>query len=273
MCYKSLFFFDRNYIPNPRKMIVQRRAYKRGARRSSVNRPFKRPRVNSRATYSRTVSNVRTAGLLGIEHKFLDNYLNSTNLTTAWATYSPAAASATADSISVPAVGTGSTNREGKSYAIESVMVQGYIHRTEQEVVVDPVPDSMVRVLLVLDTQTNGTELPATSVMTIGGGAAATDIMGFRDLQYSKRFKIIGDTKVKVLKTPIGWGGTANEYSAPDVVSTFKFMKTFKNPIRVECTGTTADVASVVDNNLNIIAAASDANCNISYSSRIRFVG
>lgn len=213
----------------------------------------------------RSRRNVRTGGFLGIEKKFLDTELTASALATTWAALNPVGV----DSLSIPAQGDGESNRDGRTYAIESVHVRGHFELAAAEGA--GVPASMIecRVIVYWDTQTNGAEATATDIMDAGG---TTDILAFRNLQNSKRFKVLYD-KVCLLKPHALNEGAVNSFANGAVIQRFEFNKQFKKPIIVNCTGTTSSVASVSDNNIGIAAIGTSSNATIAYQARVRFVG
>lgn len=236
----------------------------------------KRRRTNNRFAPARAGqvalrrrSNPRNAGFLGIEYKFLDSELTPTTLsTTTWGAHNPTAGGSV-NTISCPAIGDTESSRDGKNYAITSVHVKGIFHFILSEAVANPIPEVQARVLIYWDKQTNATEATATDIMDGGG---TNDVLAFRNLQQSTRFQVLFD-KVITLR-PHNLSEALNSFSTGLRRFPWTFNKRFKTPIRVNCVGTTANVSSVSDNNLGIIACADTANwVQIEYQARVRFVG
>lgn len=218
-----------------------------------------------------TLLNTRIAGFAGIENKFLDTELTTTALTASWAAFNPTGTGCT-DSLSVPAVGTSESQRIGRMYTIDSVMVRGVLSVIATESVTAPINDFRARVILYWDTQTNSAEAAASLIMDEGG---ANDILSFRNLQNTKRFIVLFDKTVQfTFQNQVNEGGI-NLFASGVVERRFSFYKKFKNGIQVQCDATTADVSSCTDNNFGIaaIASATAVQSNITYSARIRFRG
>jgi hypothetical protein len=210
-------------------------------------------------------SNPRIGGFIGIENKFYDTEVAATNINASWAAINPT----TVNSISVPAQGDGESNRDGKMYAITSLHVKGAVFTGGTEAQAAPEDQHRFRIIIYQDTQTNGSEATASDIMDAGG---TDDTLAFRNLQYSKRFKVLYDRTFTTV--PQLTSEASNVFSAGKAIKNFSFNKRFKTPIKVTCNATGAGVASCVDNNFGIAAIADSAsNVSIQYQARIRFVG
>ncbi len=198
------------------------------------------------------------------ENKFLDQETLDDAFGTNWATMEPA-------TLAISAVGQDDTEstRDGRVYHINSVHVQGRFHRAVEESNANAGQDLIARIVVVLDTQTNGAQLTATDVMD---GSLTDDWDGFHNLQQTKRFKVLFDRKViiPIIQTN---EGAANLFAVSDSSVLFKMNHTFKTPIKVICKGTAATIASVTDNSIHVIGVANAASALLSYQSRIRFTG
>lgn len=217
------------------------------------------------------IANMRTGGFVGIERKFLDTELTTTALTAAWVPLNPTGTGAT-DTLSIPVVGTGESERIGRKYQIHSLYVQGQFQVPALEAAAAPPGDVRCRVIVYWDKQTNGAEAAATDIMDAGG---AIDSLAFRNLQFTSRFKVLYD-KTIVIRFPNSVNnGAANVFSHGLRLYDWNFYKKFKVPITVLCDGTTANVTSCTDNNLGLAALCSDVTLGptIAYSARVRFTG
>lgn len=217
-------------------------------------------------------SNARTGGFVDVENKFLDSELTLTATTTTWQALNPAGTGCT-NSLSVPAQGDGESERDGRVYYIKSLHLRGSVQMTASESDNGPQGPAYTRVVVYWDTQTNAAEATATDIMDAGG---TSDSLAFRNLQNSKRFVVLYDKTVKVTPTEMN-EGAANLFAQSPAVTFWKFNKNFKKPIKVRCSGTTANVSSVTDNNIGIAfcSFSSDGASlpSIQYQSRIRFQG
>jgi len=205
-----------------------------------------------------------------VEVKFADFRVNDDAFTTVWA--GGEMEDGTALSVSAVAQGDGESQRDGRVYHIHSVFIHGTIDIASFESQVNPIGDIIARLALVWDKQTNGAQLNAEDVMlTIG---ALDDIDSFRNLQFTKRFQVLADRKFHLKLSQAQMNeGAINLFANGPVNIPFKMSHVFSKPIKVTCKGTTAVIASIVDNSLHIIGTANSTNATLSYASRIRFTG
>ncbi len=219
--------------------------------------------------FKRRPINVRTGGFQNIESKFVDYFVNDDAFTTGWA--GGEMEDGTALSISAVAQGDGESQRDGRTYNITSVHVNGLVQKAATESQTAPIDEVVARVVMVLDTQTNGAQLNAEDV--INAVAAGEDWLGFRNLQNTGRFRVLKDKVFTLRASNATNEGAANLFSSGALNLPFKFNVKFKTPIKVRCTGTTAAIASIADNSIHIIGTSQLTTTLLSYNSRIRFTG
>ncbi len=201
-----------------------------------------------------------------LEVKFADIESNSDAFATNWATMEDA----TNDSISGVAIGDTESSRDGRVYHIHSIHIKGRIQVASTEMVGTPQPDLFGRICLVLDTQTNGSQLTATDVMV---GTGTDDVLAFRNLRHTKRFQVLWDKKW-LLRSFVTNEGAANLYAQQNQsTAIFSFNRRFKTPIKVICSGTDATISSLSDNSLHVIGVANSVGALLSYQARLRFTG
>lgn len=211
--------------------------------------------------------NIRTAGFLGIERKFANFEAQADAFTTSWATMQDA----TIKSVSAVAIGNTESTRVGRVYHITSIHLRGTCESGVVEADGAPTQTQVCRFVLVHDTQTNGAELTATDVMDASG---TDDFIAFRNLQFTKRFRILMDKTIAV--RPIALNeGASNLFASAVTRVPWKFNRTFKKPIKVTCKGTTAVIASVTDNSIHMIGIANNVftTPTLTYQCRVRFTG
>ncbi len=175
-----------------------------------------------------------------------------------------AGAQTTPGSISAIAQGDSESNRDGRKCTLTSLHIRG-------SVILDSSQGTTLqdgrqcRVIIVWDTQTNAAQLNAEDVYL-----TPTEIsLAFRNLQFTKRFKILKDATFDLNVMAGAGNGTADD--SPDYIKHFKWN--FKLKIPVIHKGTTAVVGSVTDNSLHVIAFANATGITLKYESRVRFVG
>ncbi len=215
--------------------------------------------------------NVRTGGFTGIERKFIDYEVDKAVVKSmAGGEVDPATGS-----ISAIAQGDGESNRDGRKCVLKQVMVRGYVELNGLDDQGDEIltQAATVFVALVQDTQSNGAQLNAEDVYD---DPTDTDLdpLAYRNLQFSKRFRVL-QTKLLQLTPQVfsKSGGASTDQQTAPVRRPFMFMKNVNIP--VNHSGTTADISTVTDDSLHVLAwsGAADGTCTIRYISRVRFVG
>lgn len=263
----------RQYIGRRRKpKFVARFAQRRGV---VVNRDvgrFGRRKFNKYAAYA---MNPATQGLLGIEKKFLDIPFGATALTAP----TDASGGAIAPSgvvtgcYSAPAQGDGPTNRDGNKIVVTECGFQGIITVPAQSGVATADTSCAVFMCIVQDMQTNGAVLTSQSVWTnpIAAANAATSL--FRNMSFTSRFRILKMKKFDLRIPSITFNGATLEQ--------FGFTKSFnmkykgKMPVTFTTASTTADIANVTDNSIQLIAFCTNTSLvpSIVGNCRTRFYG
>lgn len=205
-------------------------------------------------------------GLLGVEKKFADFETTNDVFGTAWAVMQDG----TIKCISGVTQGDGESERDGRIYHILSLHMAGFIEILATEGQTAPLGDSLARVVVLIDTQTNETEVVATEVMD---GGQTDDINSFRNLQFSSRFRILKDQTFRIPGQAGSMVTGANAFDQGPVKIPFKWNFTFKTPIKVVCNGTTNVIGSITDNSIQVIGVGDTALTLLNYQARIRFVG
>ncbi len=253
----------------PDRMVLGKRKKPNGRFGNRKSKYAKRQRVSEAQIMA--VVNRRTGGFVGIENKFLDTELTSTALTTSWAMLNPTGTGCT-DSLSVPAEGDGQSARDGRKYAITKIYVHGVISCPSAESATSTPNDFRTRVVIYIDGQTNQAEANPVLVMDTGG---SDDVLAFRQLENVARFKVLFDKTIVVRFGSVGNEGAANLFANGIKWIPFNYYHTFKEPLVVLANATTANVTSITDNNIGIMAICSATQLapTIAYQCRIRFRG
>lgn len=247
----------------------------RGAAARAATRALARVRdveMSAAARYRRR--NIRTAGYLGIERKFLDVYASDVAI--------PAPTDATGAEmqpeggctgcLSAPAQGDGEQQRDGRKITLKSCFVNFTVRGSVASDQADVKAAPQVFVALVQDTQANGATVVSEQVFSNPNDTAYVNTYPLRNLQYSARYRVLDHKTVNM----------APCYAINDAAATGSLVCSeqtgtlnWKGNMPVTFTGTTADVANVTDNAFHIIAYSTTTNFNpvISYCSRVRFVG
>lgn len=217
-------------------------------------------------------------GCLGIENKFYDADLSGKTLHDEWN------ANALCDPGDMPlntvAIGDGVSERDGRQYSINKIHVRGTLLVEVAEELTEPPLDYKVKIALVLDTQTNGSQMqPGDVYHSDGITENGKDINGMRELEFVKRFRVLKEQTIimrsSLTATNYISTGGAVFYTRGGLKQMFEWnIDRTKNPICVNLNGTDGTIGTITDNSLHIIAIADEPNVvGLSYSSRIRFTG
>ncbi len=262
---------EKSFQPRGRRLSVAHARPQKRARRASVLRIAGPAPVGRRRR-----RNLRTAGYLGIELKFLDCAWNSVAIgaSTDGSGGELQPSSGCTNALSVPAQGDGESQRDGRKYSIKSVYLNGTITTTVLANQADTLEGLGYYFALVLDTQANAATVVSENVyLNPATGAASMLPKPLRNLQNSKRFKILDSAYVPVggmyVQTDGASTGSISNQDAP-VLSL-----SWRGEVAVNCVGTTADVASASDNAIHVVAYAGATTLTPVFNGkcRTRFVG
>ncbi len=204
---------------------------------------------------------------MGMEKKFADFEVVAKAFSSNWVPMQDG----TIKCVSGIAQGTGESQRDGRKYQIHSIHIKARVNSVVQESQAAPLSDLVGRFCLVLDTQTNVTEVVATEVMD---GGQNNDELSFRNLQHSSRFKVLWDKKFILRRIAQTNEGAINLFASPISTSNIMtFNKYFKTPISVITNGTSNAISDITDNSLCMIGVANNSTCLLDYQVRIRFTG
>lgn len=244
--------------------------------------PRQRKRFRTRGTFTaprrRRAANLRIAGFLGIENKFFDTAATSLALVSpvdaAGGEVNPELPN-TAVTFNSPAQGEGEQDRDGRQITMNSLTIRGILDIGTQANVTatDTVPS--VLIALILDTQTNAVKLNSEDVYKNTGSTAPLAASVLRNLQNSKRFRVLRKIMIQPATAPqVTYDGTNIEVTGVhtpwEMHIDLKSMKTnFKSG------GTTADVANIMDNSIQLVAFCTSTSYipKLSYNARLRFMG
>ena len=214
--------------------------------------------------------NIRIGGFLGIENKFVDYEVTSTALTTG-----PASGEkdpTTVNCLNAVEQGDGESQRDGRRYKMNSLHIRGDFQLSPLDGAGAQTP-VVVRLAIVMDTQTNGAQMNAEDCFKTTT-TAAQGVFAFRNLQFTGRFIVLYDKSYTINATAGAGNGTTNDFSK--VIKQFKInMKIPEKYAIVDTNGTTANVSVITDNSIHLLAWVDNTGVttNIRYESRLRFVG
>jgi len=242
----------------------------------------KRRKTKNRKGFD-NVARTRGAATTG-EMKYFDADYQSTALTIVTTTW-PAgtsvdplttlnlgsAAVANPLALCVPTVGAGLNQRVGRKITIHKVKIHGTIIVPTQAAQAAADNSSKVRVILVLDQQTNAGQMTGAQLLR-DGTAANTTIQSFQNPDNFGRFRVLKDKMLQVGNINLANTGAVDLFVQSGMRVNFKFAVNFKKPIVVHFNNTNGGtVADIVDNSLHMVAGVDNTALapNLAYYSRV----
>lgn len=258
---------------------------------SGVRRDFVKGRTVSKDRRDRALANMaaaaaairsnnRRSGLSAsarlarsVERKFYDTMLAGAAIAAATdatgGEYDPSATSM----ISTPAQGDTEQSRDGKRIVIKNITFKAKVETLSLETQANPPSPVKVYLALVLDTQSNGTQINSEDVYKNLNATAGGTQSPMRNLLFAERFRILKDTVVDV--TPQALSHFAvDSFSVIGTAKTIDWFIPMDQVVNFNAT-TTSTIAAVVDNSIHVIAFANTTSYTptLNYNARIRFVG
>jgi len=170
-----------------------------------------------------------------------------------------------------PTVGAGLNQRVGRKINIHKVKIHGTVSIPAQAAQAVADPATKIRIVLVLDQQTNATQMTAAQLFN-DGTAAVTVINSFQNPNNFGRFRVLKDKYISFSNMNLAGSPTSADVIQASARINFKFAVNFKKPIVVHFNAANGGtVADIVDNSLHMICATDNNSYapNIAYYSRV----
>lgn len=161
--------------------------------------------------------------------------------------------------------------RTGRQYVIKSIFIRGFFKLDALEGQGAPDEDKLIRLALVLDTQTNGAQLNAEDVFIAQGNGY--DVMSVKNLENTQRFKVLKDKTYRI-NASAGCvnEGAVNSFARAGCAIPFKIAYNFGKGLKVNCKDSTSNsVAQIIDNSLHLIGCTQGDAVKMNYVARMRF--
>lgn len=176
--------------------------------------------------------------------------------------------------LSAPAQGNGPTDRDGQVIVVTGLHLTGIVRRVAQNTFNVPQP-SIVRVWVILDTQTNGAQLNSEDVFVNTLNNDQTVATPLRNMLFGRRFKVLATRTFVMPANTFQLEEGPLHYQNGSIHPINIMLKKLRIPVRFNASA--AGVASVVDNSIHVIACHNDAGTvstfGLHYNARVRFVG
>lgn len=210
---------------------------------------------------------------LGIELKFYDKFVVNFGLVTATDTSGGVLNPVGGNTLSSMAQGNGQSQREGRRVTWKNIFITGVITANLQvdQTALDITP--IVFLALVQDNQTNGLQFASQSVYINPSGSILLGTNLLRNLQQSKRFKILKTWRSTLPDPEATFDGTNIEQSGFHIP--FTMFHQFGRNVVVNHSLITEGVTNSTDLSISLIGWTTQDTLVplISYNSRLRYYG
>ncbi len=251
---------------------------------SASSRPYKKRRVGGAAAGARP----SRYGGKGGETKYVDGYLDATtihelaNNDDTWADteVNPRQVSAVYGCLPVPRQGTNYADRDGRRIYIKKITINGSVTWPTNDTLTAGVGLAPVRLVVVKDTRTNGTEVSGENVIGPGlGSDGAAALTSDAQLYVGSnpdgwgRYKIV---ESKIIRVPSSMTSYHDGTDAGLNGITVPFSFSVKANCSVQLNASTGAVGSIIDNSFHLLAACHVTTTTtpaLSYVARTSFTG
>jgi len=216
----------------------------------------------------------RSAGtpLAITERKYFDSQLNAATVAADAASWAGMEQDpATLNTLFCPVQGDDFLNRQGRKVQVLSLKIRGFIDCPAQANQTATDAGQLCRLLLVMDKQTNATQLNAEDVISSGTGVVALQM--FQNPAFFGRFRVLKDKTFNLQNPNLSYDGTNIEQNG--LIKEFKFNIKFKKPVVIHFNSTNGgSVADIVDNSFHIIMNSNNTalGARLSYKCRTTFI-
>jgi len=224
------------------------------------------------ASSIRTTNLNSAQGLLGVEAKWKDYFVNNQNISSA-ADCTGAIASPGAAAFPLIAQGDAFNERDGNRCVLTSVSIKGWVEYQDPGGSLAPPPLSGVFIALVWDTQCRGANLASQNVFSnpsnLGNQLAGIFRNRAQQQGPEDRYRVLKTWHFRLAPASLAFVGASYRYGQPGAY--FSCYKKLNIPQTY--TNTTAAVANLIDNGLQLLAFSDTGNCYLGYNARVTFVG
>lgn len=183
------------------------------------------------------------------------------------------AAVATPQCLCAPIVAATLNGRIGRKIMMLKVRVKGFVNVPPQAAQNACDTAGEIRIVLVMDKQTNAAQMLGANLFN-DGTAAATTVHAMQNPNFFGRFKILKERTISVGDLNITGSPTAGDVIQTGKVYPFKMSYRFRTPVEVNFNATNAGtVGDIINNSLHMVAGSNNVSFapTISYYSRVAY--
>lgn len=214
----------------------------------------------------------RTSGALAVsETKIFDTFYNTAvpAITTSWS--SGIADPATFLCLCVPVVGAALNQRIGRRINYFKVKIRGQYKCAAQQTQAAAETASSLRIMLVVDKQTNAAQMTAAQLMA-PDATTSLSLQAFQNTDNFGRFQVLKDKRHKISNANLVGSPTTGDVVQQGMLIPFKLNYTFKKPLSAHFNATNGGtIADIVDNSLHIVCACDNSSYapTLQYAARV----
>ena len=207
-----------------------------------------------------------------IERKYFDNFLLANTIPSNTAAAALEANPSATSMVNTVPRGTAQLNRDKREIIMHNLLIRGVI---ETPIAIDKTANSDIPyafISIVMDRKTNGLALASEDVYTNIGASIKTGTSLVRNMNYTKRFKVLKSMHIKLNRPMATFDGTNIEYGA--TTTPFEIYVDLKG-IKVNYTAAADNISSISDNSIHVLCTVNHTSLVpvLSYVSRLKFTG
>lgn len=176
-------------------------------------------------------------------------------------------------SLCCPTVGAALNQRIGRHIKVMKIKISGTIQCIPQTAQSTADANSIIRLILVQDQQTNSAQMTPAQLLNDASAIQST-IHSYQNPNNFGRFRVLKEKKYAIANLNYAGSPTANDVIQAGQVIRFKFNHRFAKPVSVQFNATNGGtVADIVDNSFHIICGTTSVQMatNISYYARVSY--
>lgn len=212
-------------------------------------------------------------GLFESEHNYFDSYAagSVSAVTTSWA--GAEEDPTTLNTLFAPQEGNGIENRQFNKVLVKSLRIRGIITQPATSAAAAVTSPAYTRMVLYVDTQTNGTQAQAEQVLT-DQSTTSLSATSYQNTANIGRFRVLKDKLFVFRRDAAANNAAATTVSTSGVRFPFKFNIKFRKPFYVRFNNTNGGtVADIIDNSFHLIMGSDASGVIHEYSCRTTFIG